>query len=261
MQQTTPADLRGAAGWWMEVRSMSLGKPRTGDNGSNAAMQHSFRQPRDCDNGGMYAVKEIFYTLQGEGARSGMPCVFCRFAGCNLWSGREEDRAAAACDFCDTDFVGTDGTAGGKYPDAGALAQAIDAHWPRGEPGKWVVCTGGEPLLQLDAALVEALHARGLRIAVETNGTVPAPAGIDWICVSPKATAPLVLRSGDELKLVYPQREAPPERFEGFAFTHFFLQPMDGPRREENTRATVAYCLEHPRWRLSLQAHKVVGIR
>ena len=210
----------------------------------------------------MYTVKEIFYTLQGEGANAGTPAVFCRFAGCNLWSGREADRAGAVCDFCDTDFVGTDGEAGGKFADAQALARAIDAAWPiRDAPERFVVCTGGEPLLQLDRALVEALHAKGFRIAVETNGTVPAPQGIDWVCVSPKSDAPLALEAGHELKLVFPQPKAPPERFERLAFRHFFLQPMDGPARDANLRAAIAYCLAHPRWHLSIQAHKVVGIR
>jgi 7-carboxy-7-deazaguanine synthase (Cx14CxxC type) len=210
----------------------------------------------------VYSVKEIFYTLQGEGANAGTPAVFCRFAGCNLWSGREADRAGAACDFCDTDFVGTDGSGGGKFADAGELARAIEAAWPpAGSEHRFVVCTGGEPLLQLDRAAVEALHARGFRVAVETNGTVAPPAGIDWICVSPKAKAALALDSGDELKLVYPQKEALPERFESLAFEHFFLQPMDGPAREANTRDAIDYCLQHPRWRLSLQSHKIVGIR
>jgi len=210
----------------------------------------------------MYAVKEIFYTLQGEGANAGTPAVFCRFTGCNLWSGQEEHRASAVCDFCDTDFVGTDGTGGGRFPSAHDLARAIAAQWPAGSRShRLVVCTGGEPLLQLDAAAVEALHAEGFRVAIETNGTVAAPAGIDWICVSPKASAPLEIRAGDELKLVFPQREAPPERFEGLAFEHFFLQPMDGPEREANTRGAIDYCLAHPRWRLSLQSHKIIGIR
>ena len=209
-----------------------------------------------------YTVKEIFYTLQGEGANAGTPAVFCRFSGCNLWSGREEDRAGAACDFCDTDFVGTDGPGGGRFATAAALADAIARQWPRGdEKRRFVVCTGGEPLLQLDAAAVEALHARGFRVAIETNGTVEPPAGIDWICVSPKAGLPLAIDRGDELKLVYPQARAQPERFESLAFDHFFLQPMDGPRREANTRSAIDYCLAHPRWRLSLQSHKLVGIR
>ena len=210
----------------------------------------------------MYSVKEIFYTLQGEGANAGTPAVFCRFAGCNLWSGREADRAQAACDFCDTDFVGTDGPDGGRFPDAQALAEAVAAAWPaRQARHRFVVCTGGEPLLQLDSAAIEALHAGGFRVAIETNGTIAAPEGVDWVCVSPKASVPLAVRSGDELKLVYPQAEAPPERFESLAFDHFFLQPMDGPAREENTREAIDYCLAHPRWRLSIQSHKIIGIR
>ena len=210
----------------------------------------------------MYSVKEIFYTLQGEGANAGTPAVFCRFAGCNLWSGREEDRATATCDFCDTEFVGTDGPGGGKFATPDALADAIAAQWPAASrERRFVVCTGGEPLLQLDRAAIEALHARGFRVAVETNGTIAPPAGLDWICVSPKADAALAVRAGDELKLVFPQPQAPPERFESLAFEHFFLQPMDGARREANTREAVAYCLAHPRWRLSLQSHKIIGIR
>jgi 7-carboxy-7-deazaguanine synthase (Cx14CxxC type) len=211
----------------------------------------------------MYAVKEIFYTLQGEGANSGRPAVFCRFAGCNLWSGRERDRADATCDFCDTDFVGTDGPGGGKFPNAAALAAAVLDSWLSSGGGgarPFVVCTGGEPLLQLDEGAVAALHEAGFEVAVETNGTQLAPDGLDWICVSPKATAPLVLCKGDELKLVYPQREAPPERFESLDFDHWYLQPMDGPDREANTARAVAYCLTHPRWRLSLQTHKLLGI-
>src|SRR3954471_11940992 len=207
-----------------------------------------------------YAVKEIFYTLQGEGFNTGRPAVFCRFAGCNLWSGREADRATAACNFCDTDFVGTDGMGGGKFEDAERLADAILAAWPSGLDHRFVVVTGGEPLLQLDTALIEALHRRDFRIAVETNGTVPPPPGIDWLCVSPKAGEPLAVARGDELKLVFPQDKAPPERFESLAFGHFFLQPMDGPRRDANTREAIAYCLAHPRWRLSLQSHKILGI-
>ena len=208
-----------------------------------------------------YAVKEIFYTLQGEGAQSGRAAVFCRFAGCNLWSGLERDRASAVCTFCDTDFVGTDGEGGGKFVGAEALAEAIAARWPAGHGGRpYVVCTGGEPLLQLDAPLIEALHARGFEIAVETNGTLAAPAGLDWICVSPKAGAELAQRTGDELKLVYPQSDAPPERFAGLAFRHFFLQPMDGPARDANTAAAARYCMAHPHWRLGLQTHKVAGI-
>jgi len=209
-----------------------------------------------------YAVKEIFYTLQGEGAQTGRAAVFCRFAGCNLWSGREADRRSAICQFCDTDFVGTDGPGGGKFEDADAVADAILNQWPgnRSVGKRFVVCTGGEPLLQLDAALIEALHARGFEIAVETNGTVTAPAGIDWICVSPKAGADLVQRSGDEFKLVFPQPLADPRSFEDLAFRHFFLQPMDGPERVANTEQAMRYCMEHPRWRLSLQTHKILGI-
>jgi 7-carboxy-7-deazaguanine synthase len=207
-----------------------------------------------------YAVKEMFYTLQGEGARAGRPAVFVRFAGCNLWSGREQDRAQAVCQFCDTDFVGTDGEGGGKLETAEALARAAAAFWPGGG-APYVVCTGGEPLLQLDTRLIAALHAQGFEVAVETNGTTAAPAEIDWICVSPKAGAELVQRSGDELKLVYPQTGAEPEHYEDLDFRHFFLQPMDGPRRDANTRATIAYCLAHPRWRLSLQTHKLLGMR
>ena len=209
----------------------------------------------------MYTVKEIFYTLQGEGANTGRPAVFCRFAGCNLWSGREADRASAVCRFCDTDFVGTDGPGGGKFPDAVALAHAVVATWPGAGGGRrFVVCTGGEPLLQLDADLLDALHAAGFEVAVETNGTVEPPPGIDWLCVSPKAGAPLVVRGGDELKLVYPQADADPSRFEKLEFGEFFLQPMDGPARAANTAAALRYCLEHPRWRLSLQTHKLLGI-
>jgi 7-carboxy-7-deazaguanine synthase (Cx14CxxC type) len=209
-----------------------------------------------------YAVKEIFYTLQGEGANSGRPAVFCRFAGCNLWTGREADRADATCRFCDTDFVGTDGSGGGKFPDAASLARAVLAAWPAGVPegGRFVVCTGGEPLLQLDAPLLEALHAEGFDVAVETNGTLEPPSGIDWLCVSPKAGAALAVGEGNELKLVYPQSGAEPERFERLGFDHFFLQPMDGPDREANTAAALRYCLDHPRWRLSLQTHKLLGI-
>jgi len=207
-----------------------------------------------------YTVKEIYYTLQGEGANTGRPAVFLRFAGCNLWTGREEDRADAVCTFCDTDFVGTDGPGGGKFATAKDLATAVAAAWPDGDPARFVVCTGGEPLLQLDAPLVNALHTAGFAIAVETNGTQLPPAGLDWITVSPKAEAPVVLTSGDELKLVYPQDDARPERFVGLEFRHFFLQPMDGPDRERNTVLAVAYCLAHPQWRLSLQTHKLLGI-
>ena len=209
----------------------------------------------------MYSVKEIFYTLQGEGANTGTPAVFLRFAGCNLWSGREKDRAGAVCRFCDTNFVGMDGSGGGKFGSAAALARAVAAKWPRrGKTGRFVVCTGGEPLLQLDAPLLGALHGRGFRVAIETNGTLAAPRGVDWTCVSPKAGARLALGRGNELKLVYPQKGAEPERYTRLDFDHFFLQPMDGPRREENTRLATAYCLRHPRWRLSLQMHKLIGI-
>jgi 7-carboxy-7-deazaguanine synthase len=211
-----------------------------------------------------YAVREIFYTLQGEGAQTGRPAVFCRFAGCNLWTGREEDREDAVCRFCDTDFVGTDGPGGGKFASAAALAAAVAAAWPEraGPARRFVVCTGGEPLLQMDRELVEALHAVGFEVAVETNGTQDPPPGVDWLTVSPKAGAGLVVRRGDELKLVYPQVEATaqPERFEELEFRHFFLQPMDGPAREANTAAALRYCLSHPRWRLSLQTHKLLGI-
>lgn len=208
----------------------------------------------------MYAIKEIFYTLQGEGANAGTPAVFCRFAGCNLWSGREEDRAGAVCRFCDTDFVGTDGAGGGRFATPEDLVRALCAALPPGAAPGLLVCTGGEPLLQLDAPLVAAMRAAGFRVAVETNGTQPAPPGLDWICVSPKAGAPLVLDRGQELKLVYPQAGAEPPEFERLAFEHFFLQPMDGPARERNTRLAVEYCLAHPRWRLSLQSHKLIGI-
>ena len=208
-----------------------------------------------------YSVKEIYYTLQGEGAQTGRAAVFLRFAGCNLWTGREEDRAKAVCQFCDTDFVGTDGTGGGAFKSADDLAHAVEAHWPKQARGRrYVVCTGGEPLLQLDEALIEALHDQGFEIAVETNGSAPAPAGIDWLCVSPKADAPLVLTAGDELKLVYPQPKAPPERFIGLDFRYFYLQPMDGPAAAENTRLAIDHCLRDPRWVLSLQTHKVLGI-
>lgn len=208
-----------------------------------------------------YAVKEIFLTLQGEGAQAGRAAVFCRFAGCNLWSGREEDRARAVCRFCDTDFVGLDGTLGGSYPDAAALACRIAATWGAGRENRFTVLTGGEPLLQVDAPLIAALHAEGFEIAVETNGTIEPPAGLDWICVSPKADAPLRLTRADELKLVFPQEKAPPERFGTFEARHFALQPMDGPALPENTERAIAYCLAHPRWRLSVQTHKVIGIR
>ncbi|HEX6779114.1 MAG TPA: 7-carboxy-7-deazaguanine synthase [Ktedonobacterales bacterium] len=210
-----------------------------------------------------YAVKEIFYTLQGEGANTGRPAVFCRFAGCNLWTGREEDRANAICTFCDTDFVGTNGPGGGKFATAEALAAAVAATWPAStspRARRFVVCTGGEPLLQLDEPLVQALHHQGFEIAIETNGTQLPPPGIDWICMSPKAGAPLILTHGQELKLVFPQKGAEPERFENLDFQHFFLQPMDSPQRERNTQLATRYCLEHPQWRLSLQTHKLLGI-
>ncbi len=207
-----------------------------------------------------YAVKEIYLTLQGEGGQAGRAAVFCRFAGCNLWSGREQDRATAVCSFCDTDFVGMDGPGGGRFETADALAGAVAAAWGGERVGRLVVCTGGEPLLQLDAALVDALHAGGFEVAVETNGTLPAPGGLDWICVSPKADAALAQTSGQELKLVYPQAGVDPARFEGLAFERFSLQPLDGAERAANTQAAIAYCLAHPRWRLSLQTHKYLGI-
>ena len=210
-----------------------------------------------------YTVKECFYTLQGEGVNAGRAAVFCRFAGCNLWTGREADRASAVCTFCDTDFVGV-GPDGGKFATAEALAAFVKSRWPADAPADvkpFVVCTGGEPLLQLDTAAVDALHAAGFEVAVETNGTQPAPPGLDWICVSPKADAPLVLTAGHEIKLVYPQAKAPPERFTGLDFQHFLLQPMDGPDQAANTRAALDYCLAHPRWRLSVQTHKTLGIR
>jgi 7-carboxy-7-deazaguanine synthase (Cx14CxxC type) len=207
-----------------------------------------------------YSVKEMFYTLQGEGARTGRPAVFVRFAGCNLWSGREQDRADAICQFCDTQFVGTDGDGGGKFETADALARAAAALWPGGG-APYVVCTGGEPLLQIDAALIDALHAAGFEIAIESNGTLPAPDGIDWICISPKANAPLVQTHGHELKLVFPQAGGEPERYAALDFAHFFLQPMDSPVREDNTRAAIAYCMDNPRWRLSIQTHKLLGLR
>jgi|SRR5580658_615317 7-carboxy-7-deazaguanine synthase len=207
-----------------------------------------------------YAVKEIFRTLQGEGARAGRAAVFCRFAGCNLWSGREADRASATCRFCDTDFVGTDGIGGGRFAAASELAAAIAACWGRAPGPRYVVCTGGEPLLQLDRALIEALHAEAFEIAVETNGTVEPPAGLDWICVSPKPGAELLATSGHELKLVFPQAGIDPEPLTALAFDNFFIQPMDGPECRGNTEAAIAYCLAHPRWRLSLQTHKLIGI-
>ena len=207
-----------------------------------------------------YAVKEVFLTLQGEGGQAGRPAVFCRFAGCNLWSGREADRTTAVCTFCDTDFVGMDGPGGGRFGSADALAEAVEAAWQSGLDNRLVVLTGGEPLLQLDAPLVTALHGRGFSLALETNGTIAAPPGVDWICVSPKADAALAQTSGQELKLVYPQAGVDPARFEGLAFERFLLQPMDGPALAENTRAAIAYCLAHPRWRLSVQTHKYLGI-
>jgi len=206
-----------------------------------------------------YAVKDLFYTLQGEGAQTGRPAVFLRFAGCNLWSGLERDRAGAVCDFCDTDFVGVDGPGGGKFTDAEALAKAVKEAWPGG-PSAYVVCTGGEPLLQLDAHLIDALHTAGFEIAVETNGTIRAPDGIDWVCVSPKADAPVVQQTGNELKLVYPQEKVAPERFADLAFDFFYLQPMDGPSLAANTAAAIEYCKRHPQWRLSTQTHKALGI-
>lgn len=209
-----------------------------------------------------YAVKEVFFTLQGEGAQAGRAAVFCRFSGCNLWSGREADRAAAVCRFCDTDFVGVDGRGGGKFETANALADAIATAWvaQQGSGRRYVVCTGGEPLLQMDAELIAALHQRDFEVAVETNGTVAAPQGLDWICVSPKAGSNLIQRSGNELKLVFPQTGAAPQEYEGLAFRHFFLQPMDGPQLAENTKSAVQFCMEHPQWRLSLQTHKLLGI-
>lgn len=210
-----------------------------------------------------YSVKEIFYTLQGEGANAGRAAVFCRFAGCNLWSGHEKDRPGAICNFCDTDFVGTDGSGGGRFETAEDLAEAVIAKWPDStgsQATRLVVCTGGEPLLQLDQELVGAFHRVGLEVAIETNGTRLPPIGVDWVCVSPKAGAELILRSGDELKLIYPQQGAEPELFEGLDFAHFFLQPMDGMARDSNTTLAVEYCLRNPRWRLSLQTHKLIGI-
>jgi 7-carboxy-7-deazaguanine synthase len=209
-----------------------------------------------------YSVKEIYYTLQGEGARAGRAAVFLRFTGCNLWTGLERDRAKAVCKFCDTDFVGMDGPGGGRFTDAGALAAAVAAHWPkdlRAQP--YVVCTGGEPLLQLDEALIAALHEQGFEVGIETNGTLLPPPNIDWICMSPKVDAPLLLTRGHELKLIYPQAGAAPERYADLDFTHFFLQPMDNPERTANTEAATRYCLAHPQWRLSLQTHKLIGIR
>ncbi|MDH4350074.1 MAG: 7-carboxy-7-deazaguanine synthase [Gemmatimonadota bacterium] len=208
-----------------------------------------------------YTVKEVYTTLQGEGFHTGRPAVFVRFAGCNLWTGREVDRAGAICTFCDTDFVGTDGPGGGKFASAADLAGRVGAAWPRAIAGeRFVVCTGGEPLLQLDEPLIAALHARGFSVAIETNGTLPVPAGVDWVCVSPKAGAELIVTSGDELKLVHPQDGVEPEQYEALAFTHFFLQPMDGPHRERNTALVRAWVAAHPGWRVSLQTHKLLGI-
>ncbi len=211
-----------------------------------------------------YSVKEIYFTLQGEGAHTGRPAVFLRFAGCNLWSGREQHRREAACRFCDTEFVGTDGPGGGKFSTPAELAGAVAAKWPgdASQKDRYVVCTGGEPLLQLDAAAIEALHDAGFEIGVESNGTIAAPAGIDWLCISPKGRAEVVQHYGDELKLVYPQQEAEaqPERFENLAFAHFYLQPLFDEHIEANTRAALDYCLQHPRWKLSVQMHKVIGI-
>jgi 7-carboxy-7-deazaguanine synthase len=208
----------------------------------------------------MYSVKEIFLTLQGEGAHAGRRSVFCRFAGCNLWSGREADRAKAICQFCDTEFVGTDGVQGGKFEQAEALANMIAQTWGDSRDHRYVVCTGGEPLLQMDAAMIDALHARGFTIAIETNGTIAVPSGIDWVCVSPKANAPTIVTQGSELKLVYPQSGDDPARYAAWEFQHYFLQPLDGPAKAENTQAAIAYCLAHPQWRLSLQTHKLTGM-
>jgi len=209
-----------------------------------------------------YSVKEIYYTLQGEGARAGRAAVFLRFTGCNLWTGLERDRAKAVCKFCDTDFIGMDGPGGGRFADAPTLASAVAVQWPKeSRAQRYVVCTGGEPLLQLDEALVAALHDKGFEVGIETNGTLMPPANIDWICMSPKADAPLLLTRGHELKLIYPQAGAEPERYADLDFTHFFLQPMDNPERAANTEAATRYCLEHPQWRLSLQTHKLIGIR
>ncbi len=209
----------------------------------------------------MYAIKEMFYSLQGEGAQSGRPAIFCRFSGCNLWSGREQDRGKAACNFCDTDFVGTDGINGGKFPTSAQLIAAIKALWPQdSKVPPYVICTGGEPLLQLDPPLIEAFKTAGFEIALETNGTLTVPAGIDWICVSPKGSSPVRQHSGHELKLIYPQEQAMPERFQHLMFDHFFLQPMDGPDYKSSLAACIAYCKAHPRWRLSLQTHKLIGI-
>jgi 7-carboxy-7-deazaguanine synthase len=226
-------------------------------------LQHSARSPRVETGPSLrtaYSVKEIFRTLQGEGGQAGRAAVFCRFAGCNLWSGREADRGRAICQFCDTDFVGMTGPGGGRFRSAEALAHAVEGAWGAGGEARLVVCTGGEPLLQLDDALVEAFHARGFQVAVETNGTRPAPQDVDWMCVSPKAGAPLVQTRGSELKLVFPQAGLDPAAFEQMDFEHFFLQPMDGPEAAAATAAAIDYCLAHPRWRLSVQTHKYLGI-
>lgn len=208
-----------------------------------------------------YLVKELFYTLQGEGTHAGRPAVFCRFTGCNLWTGREEHRSTAICQFCDTDFVGTDGPGGGHFRSPSELAEAVGSTWHAGDDSRrFVVCTGGEPLLQLDAPLLDALHAQGFEVAIETNGTIEVPSGVDWVCMSPKAGSETICVAGDELKLIYPQPGAEPERFAGLAFDHFFLQPMDGPDRDQNAALGVEYCLEHPQWHLSLQTHKYLGI-
>lgn len=213
----------------------------------------------------MYSINEIYYTLQGEGAKAGRPAVFCRFTGCNLWSGLERDRPKSICRFCDTSFVGTNGLGGGVFESAAELAESIASYWPERSENwtseRLVVCTGGEPLLQLDQALVDTLHAQGFSVAVETNGTKLPPPGVDWICVSPKANADCILRSGDELKLVYPQIGGDPSKYASYHFDRFFLQPMDGPARDENTRMAIQYCLEHPQWELSIQTHKLIGIR
>jgi 7-carboxy-7-deazaguanine synthase len=208
----------------------------------------------------MYSVKEMFYTLQGEGAHAGRPAVFCRFTGCNLWSGREKDRAAAICNFCDTDFVGTDGQNGDKFVTAESLAMKIQSFWPTPEGKPYVVFTGGEPALQLDQALVSAMHLAGFEIAIETNGTKPLPEGIDWICVSPKASAEVIIQTGHELKLVYPQLDAMPEKFTTLNFDHFYLQPMDNQDQNNNTQQVIEYCMRHPQWKMSLQTHKIIGI-
>ena len=210
----------------------------------------------------VYKIKELFYTLQGEGAQSGRPAVFCRFSGCNLWSGREEDRHKAICQFCDTDFWGMDGENGGRYPDEISLARKVASLWPNGSPcdKPYVVCTGGEPLLQLDKPLIDAFHKEGFEVAVETNGTIAAPEGIDWLCVSPKAYTDLLIKRGNELKLVYPQKDAAPEQYQHLDFQHFYLQPMDGAHTAKHTKACLAYCLAHPQWRLSLQTHKILNI-